>query len=336
MRRGSEVIAKRSRVVLSRPRLHIRFPSQPQIPTIDYECLPTAERTALKIVHLTDLHVQTRPRVQDLFGKRLLGSANLYLLGRRHKFSLRAQHAAVEATLIEKPDAVVITGDLTAQALDGEFQAARALLDPILSRYPTVMIAGNHDTYVREATPGHRMRAHFATWMGQTTPHLHQIQDVGFLSVETCRAHPLSSGYTPPAQLPRARTLLEEADIGFVFLCIHYPLRGRRGEPYGPSNRALLNAEQVETELLMRTDRISAILHGHEHHGYQVDVETQGGPRPSLNPGASGYAYLPDMDRTAHLNVYTVENNHLTNIRRLRFDGERFQDEPGGPYATGR
>ena len=292
----------------------------------------------MKIVHLTDLHVQTAPTLGELSGKRLLGSVNLYVLGRHRKFSPAVQQAAVDAALREAPDVVVITGDLTAQALEAEFQAARALLDPLLTRQPTVLLPGNHDTYVHEPSPGARMRAHFGPWMGSEAPHLHCIgAEVGFLWVETCRTHLLSSGHTPATQLARARALLAETDPArFVFLCLHYPLRGRRGDPYGPATRALDNARQVEAELLLKTDRIGAVLHGHEHHGYRTEVETGGGLRPSLNPGASGYAWLPAQHRTAHLPVYTVEDGALQEVRRLHYDGQDFVEEPGGAYATGR
>ena len=33
-------------------------------------------------------------------------------------------------------------------------------------------------------------------------------------------------------------TLLADAEDTTLFLMLHYPLRGRRGEPYGPSTRA--------------------------------------------------------------------------------------------------
>jgi 3',5'-cyclic AMP phosphodiesterase CpdA len=289
----------------------------------------------VKIVHLTDLHVQTRPRPSELLGKRLIGTANLYLLGRRAKFSAQVQQAAVDATLAESPDAVVITGDLTAQALDAEFAAARALLDPILRRFPTVMIPGNHDTYVRENVPGERMREVFGAWMGEGMPALIRIDDVQFATLETCRAHPLSSGYTPPDQLPLLGKLLDNAGEAFTFLCIHYPLRGRRGEPYGPSTRALANAAQVEAFLAQQRN-IGAILHGHEHHGFRTELATGDGPVPVLDPGASGYAHLPDVDRRAHLNIYTVQDRRLQEVRRLRYADGRFEEEPGGAYATGR
>lgn len=289
----------------------------------------------MKIVHLTDLHVQTRPSLAELNLKRLMGSTNLFLLGRKRKFSLAAQQAAVQATLDLQPDMVVFTGDLTAQALDDEFTAARDLLDPLLDRFPTVLIPGNHDTYVAEPAPGDRMRALFGQWMGPRSPWLHQHGDVGFLHIETCRTTLLSSGTVPGGQLAQAQSLLADCSASFVFLLVHYPLRGRRGEPYGPATRALDNAAQVEA-FLGQTDRVQAVLHGHEHHGFRTTIDTLAGPVPILNPGASGYAHLPDKDRTAHLNVYEVGNGRIESVDRYRFDGQRFDAEPGGAYATGR
>lgn len=288
----------------------------------------------MKVVHLTDLHVQTVPRARELTAKRLVGTANLYLLGRRSKFSRTVQEAAVAAAVAEEPEVVVITGDLTAQALDAEFSEARALLDPILSRFDAVMIPGNHDTYVREEVPGERMRDVFGPWMGDGMPWLHRFDGVSFLSLETCRAHPLSSGYTPPRQLEVATSLLEEARDSFTFLLLHYPLRGRDGAPYGPRTRALTNARDVEA-WLATTDGVQAVLHGHEHHGYRTTVHTGGGPIPILDPGASGYNFLPERGRTAHLNVYEVDAEGLHEVRRLRYDGSAFVEEPGGAYATG-
>lgn len=292
----------------------------------------------MRVVHLTDLHVQVAPRASELLGKRLLSTANLYLLGRSSKFSAAAQAAAVAAAVEAEPDLVIVTGDLTAQALDREFDAARALLDPLLSRTPTVIIAGNHDTYVPEPAPAARMRAWFAPWMGSGAPHLHRFGEVAVLTLETCRAHMLSSGYAPPEQIEAAKALIDglpPADLPFLFLAIHYPLRGRDGQPYGPFTRALSNAAEVEA-LIAGTDRVGAVLHGHEHHGFRASVPGRAGPVPILNPGASGYSLIPEMRRTAHLNIYEVERQGIQSLRRLTWTGERFVDEEGGPYATGR
>ncbi|MCK6502586.1 metallophosphoesterase [Myxococcota bacterium] len=295
----------------------------------------------MRIVHLTDLHVQVLPRPQELLGKRLAATANLYLLGRKKKFDPAAQRAAVQAALEQDPDVVVITGDLTAQATEAEFLEARRLLAPLLDRVPAVVIPGNHDTYVPQAVRQDLIGRHFGAWMGPQgrLPYLVRHGEVAFLAIETCRAHLLSSGHTPRAQLDQARALLAQAGWGadrpFVFLLLHYPLRGRDGAPYGPSTRALTNAAEVEA-FLAATDQVDAVLHGHEHHGFRTELPTARGPVPVLDPGASGYAFLPDQDRTAHLNVYQVDRAGLHHVERHRFDGHRFSPEPGGAYATGR
>ena len=289
----------------------------------------------MRIAHITDIHVQAAPRFDELTAKRLLGTANLYLLGRKSKFSLAAQKAAVEAVVAGNPDVVLFTGDLTAQALDAEFSQARALLSPILDRFPTVMIPGNHDTYVRENTPGDRMRELFGEWMGDGMPSIDVVNDVAFMRLETCRCHPLSSGYTPDSQLHEAAALLDSAKEKFTFLCIHYPLLGRDGLAYGPATRSLANGEAVR-QFVNQTPGINAIVHGHEHHGFQTTIEGPDGSIPILNPGASGYSYLPDQNRTSHLCFYTIENGQMVNVERLRFDGERFNPEPGGAFASGR
>ena len=288
----------------------------------------------MRIVHLTDLHVERMPAPAEWLGKRLIGGVNLYLFGRASHFTAAAQQAAVDAALAQKPDAVVITGDLTAQCTDGELAAARALLAPLLDTVPTVILAGNHDTYVPEAAPGARLRSVFGAWMPDGPAGLRRLPGVSFLAVETARFHVLSSGRVADGALAQAEALLGETGDDFVFWCQHYPLRNRHGGPYGPWTRALSNAAAVEA-LLARQARVGAVLHGHEHHGFRGSLDTAAGPVPILDPGASGYAHLPHKGRTAHFNVYTVEAGALAGVERFAFDGAAFRPEAGGAYASG-
>ena len=95
------------------------------------------------------------------------------------------------------------------------------------------------------------------------------------------------------------------------------------------------NAADVE-RWVASTDRLGAIPHGHEHHGFRATLPSGGGDITILDPGASGYAPDPARDRTAHINVYEVDGQGISDLRRLRFADGRFEPEPGGPYATGR
>lgn len=288
----------------------------------------------MRIVHLTDLHVQHLPTLGELRPKRILGTANLYLAGRRSHFDPVVQQAAVDAARALSPDLTLITGDLTAQGLDSEFETVHELLTPLADCAPLYMIPGNHDIYVDEARNGARMRAVLGRWMSDESPGIAHFDEVSVLYVETCQPTWLSDGTTNVNHLQKAGKLLEETDR-FTFLCLHYPLVDRHGNPYGPSRRANQEASAIQ-EWIQRTPGVHAVLHGHEHHGFRSSLPAPSGPIPVLNPGASGYAHLPHHNRTAHFNVYTVESGTLVDVERYLWDGTAFTPEPGGAYATGR
>ena len=91
----------------------------------------------VRIAHVTDIHWQTAPSLGELLDfKRALGSANLYLAGRRHHFPRTVQNALIRHLIALQPDLVLVTGDLTATALPDEFETARAELTPVLIASP--------------------------------------------------------------------------------------------------------------------------------------------------------------------------------------------------------
>jgi 3',5'-cyclic AMP phosphodiesterase CpdA len=283
----------------------------------------------MRVVHLTDLHVERVPRVGELFNKRALGVVNLYVLGRTHHFSEASVRGAVEATIAAEPDLVVCTGDLTSTATEEEFEAARVLLEPILTRFPFRVVPGNHDVYTSESRG--RFNTHFGPWSGQGSfPWVERFGAWDVVALDTARPALLSRGRAGPEMLARLDTLLGEGDAPAMVL-LHYPLRNRHGAPYGPGTRNLEGAAALEA-VLARHPRVRLVMHGHEHHGYATTLP--GGAR-SLNPGAGGYAFLPKRGRTAHLNVLEVDDDGGVTVERLAWDGARFAPEPGGAYATG-
>ncbi len=294
----------------------------------------------MRIAHITDVHVQVRPALSQVFNKRLLGSLNLYVFGRHSKFTIEVQQALVDAVTTQQPDVVACSGDLTAQATEEEFDAAHRLLGPLFERQPTVMLGGNHDVYTRGAERDRRIEQNFANWTGTGAwPRKRLIgENLAFVCVESCRTHLLSSGKVGAEQLDRLDTMLGDPDLEgrSVLVMLHYPLRNRRGEPYGPPTRALSDARALEAVLARHGGRITALLHGHEHHGFQSALPTASGDIPILNPGSSGYAWLPDQGRKAHFCVYTLTEGTLS-AERFAFDGNegRFVPEPGGAWSTG-
>jgi 3',5'-cyclic AMP phosphodiesterase CpdA len=296
----------------------------------------------MRIAHVTDIHVHTRPQLRECFGKRFLGLANLYLAGRRGHFTWPVQEALVRDVARVEPDAVICSGDLTALSTNAEFRLAHELLEPLFSARPCALIPGNHDTYVPAAERERHIERLFGEWTGTGDwPRLHLLGDeAAVLALDVCRARPISTrGEIDGPQLDRIEDLMGDTrlDDRALFVMLHYPLRDRRGNPYGPPSRSIANAAALEAALLPHAPRIAAIVHGHAHHGFRTALPNPDGPDvPVLNPGAAGYAWLPKQDRTAHFCVYTVGGGEIREIERFAFDGNAFVPEPGGAWATGR
>ena len=289
----------------------------------------------MRVVHLTDLHFQCPPTVSELFHlKRLMGSTNLYLLGRKSKFNLTVQRAAIQKAIELKPDLVIITGDISAQALRAEFELARAELDPLFASVPTILQAGNHDTYITKGPPPDMIEL-FGEWMTEPEAGLKHFEDVAVLCVESCRSSLLSQGYVAPESLRKATQLLQQNNRPFTFFCMHYPLLDRRGNLYGPKTRAIKNAPEVLDWLKHQTG-MHIYLHGHEHHGYRTELQLKDTTIPSINPGSSGYAHDPVKDRRAHMALYNIDGSSISSIERFRYNEGSFEDEPNGPFSTGR
>ena len=292
----------------------------------------------MRIAHATDIHWFVPPPLRRLPGKRSLGTAMLYGRGRRHHFDVAVQTALVQALVDVEPDVVLISGDLTAQALPEEFALAREALDPVLSALPTFMQHGNHDVYTGGSKRSGRMSKTFGAWM-----HLDQgpvaRMDLGpltILGLDPCRPHWSASGRVPPDQLHALRTLLDDPamDERTIVLSQHYPVVNARGELYDNAYHGLRNADALQAVLREVRNRPAAIVHGHKHHGYQSAVPL-GGSVPdvmTINPGSSGYAHDPAKDRMAHFNVYTVQDGEVVDITRHRHDGSGFVPLDGDPY----
>ena len=294
----------------------------------------------MRVAHLTDIHWQCRPPLSSLWGKRLLGSANLYLAGRRHHFDEAVQTRLVEHVVEQDPDLVIITGDLTAQALPAEFEKARDALDPILQRFPTFIIPGNHDAYTHQAVRERRIWKHFGTWMGPPDAVIpsHGTGDVRVLGLDPNRPTLADAiGRLPDAQLNALTQTLDDVpqDV-FCILAIHYPLLGPNGEIYRRRDHTMENIDQVIEAIQAAQRPPDLILHGHRHHGYHGCLKTPVAEIPVYNPGSSGYAFLPEKRRAAGMNIYDIECNALHAVHRFLYDGQAFAPEPGGAYATGR
>ena len=296
----------------------------------------------MRIAHATDIHWTVPPRISELALKRIWGSANLYLRGRAHHFDRTVQQAVAQRILELAPDAVLVTGDLTSQALPAEFALAREDLTPVLERLPTFVIPGNHDAYTPGAVRNDLMGAVFGPWMGRNDTALARLDLEGLviLGLNPCRPRPFdASGEIPQAQLDALATALAAPGAHEVpiVLALHYPPIDRRGALYDGSHHGLRNAAGLIELLNEAPVRPALIACGHVHHGYQIDVPLSDGSRiPLCNCGTSGQAYDPKRRRAAAIGVYDIDPTGNVSFERYLFDGQGFEPEPGGAWATGR
>lgn len=296
----------------------------------------------MRIAHATDIHWYEPATTSELLRspKRLIGTANLIFRRRKNHFSRTVQAALVQHLTDLKPDLVCLTGDLTSTSLDSEFATARAALDPVLSTTPTFVIPGNHDRYTHGAHNSDRIRKHFDVWMGGTGPVTRlEIGSLTVLGLDPNQPTGLHAhGILPADQLIGLSHALNSPDLESrdVVLCVHYPLLDRQGALYDGWDHGLRNAAAVIEVLRKARKRPLAILSGHEHRGYRVDVDLGDVRVPLLNCGSSGYAYRPEVQRCAAMAVYDVTDGKLGAIERFHYDGNGFRPEEGGAFATGR
>ncbi|MCB9681607.1 MAG: metallophosphoesterase [Alphaproteobacteria bacterium] len=293
----------------------------------------------MRVVHATDIHWFQAPGFGRLSPKRLIGSANLYLRGRRHHFDPVVQAALVDAMAAQQPDVVLITGDLTATALEQEFEIAHAALEPLLTAVPSLVLLGNHDVYTRGAHRTQRLSRWFGPWQHLGPDGLGHLRVPGLtlVGLDPNRPHALASGMIPPEQLAALPAALDAAPADdAVLLALHYPVLDRDGRVYDGWEHGLRNARALIDVLRLAPRKPDLITHGHIHHGFRVDLPLGEVQVPICNPGSGGYAWLQARDRAACFNAYTFEAGRLTAIERFRYGADGFTAEPGGAYATGR
>jgi len=291
----------------------------------------------ITIAHATDIHWYEPPRLSEIRGKRIMGTANLFLRGRRHDFVEAAQAALVRHLVALSPDVFVLTGDLTAQALPRELDKARSALGPVLSAGPSLVLPGNHDVYTWQGMLRGDFEARFGPWLHRDGAGLARLDcgPVTVLGLDASRPSVASAGQVPKTQLQRLEQVLADRTLRdrFVVLGLHYPLIDKNGQPNTNPFDGLLNADAVIGTLARAPVRPDLILHGHVHELCKTALQMPDGTSiPSINCGASGQAYQPERGRTAAMAVYDVERGHLVRIRRYFYDGHGFELERGPDF----
>lgn len=242
----------------------------------------------MRLIHLSDLHFWRYDlRPLGLLNKRLLGMAAL-AAGRARRFQLGRWQEVLDRVVGLRPDHVLITGDLTTTALEGEFEDARAALAPLLvDPERATIVPGNHDRYTGESARRRRFERHFRPWMGgDEFPWLKWIDDeTPILGLDPTRAHLSATGRLPAEQLRRAKALLPPRRSGYrrLIVACHYPLDAPAELAGELRRKRLVNAGEVAEWL--RTLGPPILCCGHVHAAWARESSLVPG-QVSINAGA--------------------------------------------------
>ncbi|MFP2907465.1 metallophosphoesterase family protein [Pyxidicoccus sp. 3LFB2] len=264
----------------------------------------------MRFVHCSDVHITddySAIPLRRLGWRRCLALVELTLGGRAKRY-LRAPQvlsAIVREAEAHAVDHFILSGDLTAYALEGEFAGARKALGPLAEdpRRCTV-VPGNHDVF----TPGSVRTGRFARHFGQLLdsdlpeyrregayPFVRLVGDeaavVGLLSTRAAPLPAFPYGSLGEAQLEGLAALLRDPrlDGRAVLVIVHHAPFDRLGRP-DRWNHGLRDAEAL---LRLLPGPRFAVLHGHIHQRYHHPATTDRphifGAGSSTEAGHEGY-----------------------------------------------
>lgn len=248
-------------------------------------------------------------------------------------FGVEHKHAcaaALEYAHANKPDLVLITGDITQQGFRDEFEAAGRWINQMPD--PRFVIVGNHDV------PYWSLFARlFAPWKAFERATGHPAHDHQFLSptvmvrgVVTARGWQArmnwSKGVIDLMQTRKAAEALRQAPVGALrILACHHPLVEMIGTPMtGDVKRGDAAA------LIFAEAGVDIIATGHVHVPFALPISL--GDHCSY---AVGCGTLSHRERGSPPSFNQIEwDAHQITVTAISWDGERF--EPGQTWKLPR
>ncbi|WP_373047040.1 metallophosphoesterase family protein [Vulgatibacter sp.] len=201
----------------------------------------------MRILHISDVHVQMDYDADSwrrMGWRRMAGQLELKLARRARRYVKAPETIGrlVEEGLRQGADHVILSGDLTALAVDAEFEAARKALGPLADRPDLLtVVPGNHDIF----TPGSRDKKRFDSWFGHLLgsdlpelrgegawPHVRLVGEdvavVGLCSARVPLVPGIASGLVGEAQLRSLEKICADRRVRgrSIHVVVHHaPLR---------------------------------------------------------------------------------------------------------------
>jgi len=160
----------------------------------------------------------------------------------------------------ERPDLVVLSGDITQRAQPGEFDAARRLVERLGA--PCLAIPGNHDIPLFDvAARLLRPYGRYCRVFGPALEPEHEVDDLLVLGVNTTRAYRHKHGEVSQAQIERVAARLRRARREQLRVVVtHHPMH----VPAGAGEDDLLRGH-VEAARAWAAAGADIVMGGHIH-----------------------------------------------------------------------
>ncbi len=234
----------------------------------------------MKIIHFSDSHAGAFPdSISAFIDKRIVGTFN-YTFRRRFLHNMEILQKAVNHIILDEPDVVVCTGDITSTGQPAEFDKSMEVLNPIIKNSNIIFfyIPGNHDVYVKNKRCQEALEKTFASLNGEefsldNLPVKITAGDCDFILVNECLPTNIffSTGYFPERSVEKIIKWCSEEKERPKILLGHFPLRkdysflGFRHKVYG----------QEKIIELLNNGKLDLSLCGHTHKPFQ-DINDKG------------------------------------------------------------
>lgn len=229
----------------------------------------------------------------------------------------------------EHLDHLVVTGDVTLSGEATEFERAAELLSPWAQRGKLTVLPGNHDVWSYEAAASWRfLRTLGPDGRGMKKPlavypfAVELSPDVTLIALDSAR-HGEDPHTTPgalgPEQLATARELARAAlkEGRAVVLALHHHLvipPERVPSDVRLARMPLADAYQVVR--LLSEVPVAAVLHGHRHTSFRIDLPGAAGTTPVLCAGSASRVADEPVRRPRAL-VYELDGSGLKSVASL-------------------
>ncbi len=273
----------------------------------------------MRLGHISDLHVSDRRRYPR----------NGFTARDCDRYSTKLLKGLLAALEEARVDHLVVTGDLTLSSETAEFERAAALLAPWAEAGKLTAVPGNHDVWTEESV----RRARFLRLVGPDGRGMKKPAEVYPLAVDLSpevvlvaldSARQGEEPYGTPgrlgaAQLAAARELVRDGGNAgrAVLLALHHHVvlpPERVPSDALVARMPLADADQVVR--LVAELPVAAVLHGHRHTAFRLDLPGARGPTPVLCAG-SGSRTADEPVRRARAYVYEVDRGGVRDVEAL-------------------